>query len=268
MSKSTISTFQLFEMFPDQETARVYLEGRLWPNGAALPGLRPRRAHHGAQGRLLPLQPVQGGLHGPHRHDFRAVARSAAQVDLRDVPARDGAQGHFVHATRQGNRHHAKVGVVRAAAAPRGVRRSNLDKLRGIVEIDETYVGGKEREQARSTRSSTPGAARSARLPFSGCASAAAARWPCRSTETDAATRSAPRSTARRSRIDASTPTNTAVIADLGNWFRPRDRQPQRRRIRPRRRDHEQHRKRVGGAQARPAWRLSSRQPEAPAPLR
>ena len=33
MSRSTISTFQLFEMFPDQETARVYLEGRLWPNG-------------------------------------------------------------------------------------------------------------------------------------------------------------------------------------------------------------------------------------------
>ena len=30
MSKSTISTFQLFAMFPDQQTARVYLEG----NGA------------------------------------------------------------------------------------------------------------------------------------------------------------------------------------------------------------------------------------------
>jgi len=33
MSKSTISTFELFEMFPDQETARVYLEhGRKAPN--------------------------------------------------------------------------------------------------------------------------------------------------------------------------------------------------------------------------------------------
>lgn len=31
MSKSTISTFQLFALFPDEETARVYLEGRLWP---------------------------------------------------------------------------------------------------------------------------------------------------------------------------------------------------------------------------------------------
>ena len=37
MSKSTISTFELFEMFPDQETARVYLESRLWPNGPRCP---------------------------------------------------------------------------------------------------------------------------------------------------------------------------------------------------------------------------------------
>ncbi len=33
MSQSTISTYELFAMFPDQETARVYLECRLWPEG-------------------------------------------------------------------------------------------------------------------------------------------------------------------------------------------------------------------------------------------
>ena len=37
MSKSTISTFELFAMIPDQETARVYLEGRLWPEGPRCP---------------------------------------------------------------------------------------------------------------------------------------------------------------------------------------------------------------------------------------
>jgi hypothetical protein len=31
--KNTISTFELFELFPDQESARIYLEGRLWPEG-------------------------------------------------------------------------------------------------------------------------------------------------------------------------------------------------------------------------------------------
>ena len=37
MSRSTISTFKLFEMFPDEQTAREYLEGRLWPSGPICP---------------------------------------------------------------------------------------------------------------------------------------------------------------------------------------------------------------------------------------
>ena len=40
MSKSTISTFELLQMFPDQESARLYLESRLWPDGAACPTCR------------------------------------------------------------------------------------------------------------------------------------------------------------------------------------------------------------------------------------
>ena len=37
MDNITISTFQLFQMFPDQEAARKYLESRLWPNGVRCP---------------------------------------------------------------------------------------------------------------------------------------------------------------------------------------------------------------------------------------
>ena len=37
MSRSTISTFKLFELFPDEETARKYLEDRLWPSGPICP---------------------------------------------------------------------------------------------------------------------------------------------------------------------------------------------------------------------------------------
>ncbi len=40
MSKSTISTFELFQMFPDAESARLYLESRLWPNGVICPTCR------------------------------------------------------------------------------------------------------------------------------------------------------------------------------------------------------------------------------------
>jgi hypothetical protein len=37
MSKSTISTFELFALIPDAETARKYLEARLWPEGPRCP---------------------------------------------------------------------------------------------------------------------------------------------------------------------------------------------------------------------------------------
>ena len=37
MSKSTISTFKLFQLFPDEESARQYLEDRLWPDGVKCP---------------------------------------------------------------------------------------------------------------------------------------------------------------------------------------------------------------------------------------
>jgi transposase-like protein len=40
VSRSTISTFQLFALFPTEESARQYLEGRLWPSGPICPDCR------------------------------------------------------------------------------------------------------------------------------------------------------------------------------------------------------------------------------------
>jgi transposase-like protein len=37
VSKSTVSTFELFALIPDAEAARLYLEARLWPNGPVCP---------------------------------------------------------------------------------------------------------------------------------------------------------------------------------------------------------------------------------------
>lgn len=37
MSRTTISTFTLMKMFPDQEAARVYLESQFWPDGPRCP---------------------------------------------------------------------------------------------------------------------------------------------------------------------------------------------------------------------------------------
>src|ERR1041385_8036080 len=37
MSRCTISTFKIFEMFPDAESAGLYLESRQWPRGPVCP---------------------------------------------------------------------------------------------------------------------------------------------------------------------------------------------------------------------------------------
>ncbi|HYL46990.1 MAG TPA: transposase, partial [Candidatus Limnocylindrales bacterium] len=37
MSRSTISTFKLFELIPDVETARKFLESKLWKDGPTCP---------------------------------------------------------------------------------------------------------------------------------------------------------------------------------------------------------------------------------------
>jgi len=48
-TKSVISTFDLFERFPDADSARTYFEGRLWPNGVVCPvcGLGERITERG-----------------------------------------------------------------------------------------------------------------------------------------------------------------------------------------------------------------------------
>lgn len=42
MSRSTISTFELFQLFPDQEAARLYFEGQRWPESPVCPACGER----------------------------------------------------------------------------------------------------------------------------------------------------------------------------------------------------------------------------------
>jgi len=46
MGSSMITTLELFQMFPDAETARVYMEARRWPDGACCPSCGEARRIH------------------------------------------------------------------------------------------------------------------------------------------------------------------------------------------------------------------------------
>ena len=78
MGKSTISTYQLFEMFPDQETAREYLEERRWHGHVSCPhcgGCDKITARKGSRLGILPLSAMRRRVYGAHWYNLRAITR-------------------------------------------------------------------------------------------------------------------------------------------------------------------------------------------------
>jgi transposase-like protein len=143
MSKSTISTFQLFEMFPDQESARLCLEARLWPHGPVCPEC----------GSLDRITARKGGYYrcNPCKLDF--TIRTGTIFERSHVPLHKWLYAMYLVVTaRKGisSMQLAKeIGVTQKTAwfmlgRLREACKDDFTKLRGTVEVDETFVGGKE----------------------------------------------------------------------------------------------------------------------------
>jgi transposase-like protein len=143
MSKSTISTFQLFEMFPDQESARAYLEGRLWPNGPRCPvcGLGER------------ITVRKEGYYRCNQCKEDFTVRTGTIFERSHVPLHKWVYAMYLLVTaRKGisSMQLAKeIGITQKSAwfvlhRLREACGDKLEKLQGIIEIDETYVGGIE----------------------------------------------------------------------------------------------------------------------------
>jgi transposase-like protein len=143
MSKSTISTFQLFAMFPDQESARAYLESRLWPNGVRCPvcGLGER------------ITTRKGGFYRCNQCKEDFTVRTGTIFERSHVPLHKWIYAMYLVVTaRKGisSMQLAKeIGVTQKTAwfilgRLREACGDNFEKLSGIVEIDEAWIGGKE----------------------------------------------------------------------------------------------------------------------------
>lgn len=143
MSRSTISTFQLFSLFPDSESARKYFEFKLWPDGVRCPKCKAGW-HIGTR---------KGGFYRCNACKLDFTVRTGTIFERSHIPLHKWLYAMYLLVTaRKGisSLQLAKeIGITQKSAwfllqRLREACEADLPLLRGIVEIDEIYVGGKE----------------------------------------------------------------------------------------------------------------------------
>jgi transposase-like protein len=143
MSKSTISTFKLFETFPDAESARIYLEGRMWPNGVKCPTCK--------SGERITTR--KDGFYRCNACKLDFTVRTGTIFERSHVPLHKWLYAMYLLVTaRKGisSMQLAKeIGITQKSAwfvlhRLREACGNDNAKLSGLIEIDETFIGGKE----------------------------------------------------------------------------------------------------------------------------
>ena len=149
--KITISTFQLFKLFPDQEAARTYLESRLWPNGVRCPccGLGER------------ITTRKNGYYRCNQCKEDFTVRTGTIFERSHVPLHKWIYAMYLLVTsRKGISSiqlSKEIGITQKSAwfvlqRLREACGNDLTVLRGVIEIDETFIGGKERNKHQSKK--------------------------------------------------------------------------------------------------------------------
>ncbi len=144
MDKITISTFQLFQTFPDADSARLYFESRLWPDGARCPVC--------GSGEKVTAR-KRAGFYRCRlcREDFTICTGTI--FERSHVPLHKWLYAMYLLVTaRKGISSlqlSKQIGVTQKTAwfvlhRLREACGGDFEKLTGIVEVDEAHIGGLE----------------------------------------------------------------------------------------------------------------------------
>ena len=164
MSKSTISTFRLFQLYPDAESARVYFERRRWHGQVVCPlcGCYEKISARGGK---------RVGYYrcGDCRKEF--TVRTKTIFERSHVPLHKWLYAMYLVVTsRKGISSlqlSKEIGVTQKTAwfmlgRLREACGSDIDKLGGIVEVDEVYIGGRRKNMSATKRQELKDAGRGA----------------------------------------------------------------------------------------------------------
>ncbi|MCY3507304.1 MAG: IS1595 family transposase [Chloroflexi bacterium] len=148
-----ISMIELADMFPDEDTARAWLEGVRWPDGASCPDCGSRSVSAVSSGKPMPWR-----CRDCRRH---FSVRTGTVMAHSRIPLRKWVWAVYLSATNlkgvSSMKLHRDLKISQKSAwfmahRIREAMASDGGFLSGPVEVDETYIGGREKNKPLSQR--------------------------------------------------------------------------------------------------------------------
>ena len=166
----TVAQFET--MFPDEEACKGYLRARRWPKGVHCPRCGNAKVY------ALPSRPFHWQCQACTEHGYRFSVIAGTIFENTNKPLRDWFR--VVHLMLAGKKGTSALQIMRimgfgsygtAHSMCHKIRAALIEpeaKLGGIVEVDETWVGGLDRNKHWRNRSGGSGGAGSGKTPVIG----------------------------------------------------------------------------------------------------
>ena len=151
MSRSTISFIEIFQRFPDQDTARTFMEQKRWPDGVQCP--------HCQESERIGTR--KGGYYRCNACMEVFTVRTKTVMERSHIPLHKWIYGMYLLVTARKGISSVQLakelGIHQESAwfmlqRLREACRTPNDPLSGIVEIDETFIGGFEANKHASKK--------------------------------------------------------------------------------------------------------------------